>query len=101
LENSIGAEMPMDARARMEMSILNPRMATIQPVNVVPMLAPKITPMDWTKVIRPALTNETTMTVVAEELWINTVMKIPVRTATKRFFVIIFRMFLSLSPAVF
>ena len=37
-------------------------------VMVVPMLAPMMTVVAWNRDISPALTNPTTMTVVAEEL---------------------------------
>jgi hypothetical protein len=52
-----GAMLPRDT--------LNPSWDTIQPVLVVPTLAPKITPMDCLKVSRPALTKPTVVTVVA------------------------------------
>src|SRR5665647_547265 len=39
----------------------------IQPVMVVPIFAPRITPKDWRKVIRPAFTKPTVMTVVIDE----------------------------------
>lgn len=40
---------------------------TSQPVIVVPILAPMMTPIAWERFIKPAFTNPTTMTVVAEE----------------------------------
>ena len=40
----------------------------IHAVMVVPMLAPMMTAVAWKRVIIPALTSPTTMTVVAEEL---------------------------------
>ena len=52
--------------------------ATIWAVNVVPTFAPKITPTDCTRVIRPALTKPTTSTVVTEEDWITAVTIVPV-----------------------
>ena len=41
---------------------------TSQPVTVVPILAPIITPIAWVRFMIPAFTKPTTMTVVAEEL---------------------------------
>ena len=88
LLNISGAAMAMEVRARMVMSIEKPRRATSQPVKVVPMLAPRMTPMAWTSSIKPALTKLTTMTVVADELWIRMVMTMPVTIEMARFFVI-------------
>jgi len=48
-------------------STLNPNAEIIQAVTVVPILAPMITPMDWERLNKPALTKLTTITVVAEE----------------------------------
>ena len=53
--------------ARIEISALKPKKATIQAVMVVPMLAPMITPIACTNVRSPAFTKLTTITVVAEE----------------------------------
>ena len=58
---------PKTGMAKAEILKLKPKSATIQAVIVVPMFAPKITPMDWGKVINPAFTKETTITVVAPE----------------------------------
>ena len=58
-------------------------MAMIWPVMVVPMLAPMITPMAWVRVMRPASTKLTVMTVVALLLWISTVTHAPTRTPRK------------------
>ncbi|OPZ98384.1 MAG: hypothetical protein BWY71_01281 [Planctomycetes bacterium ADurb.Bin412] len=52
---------------------------------VVPMLAPKITPMACANVISSALTIPTTMTVVTELDWMILVMRAPTPQATKRF----------------
>ena len=54
-------------------------MAIIKPVTVVPMLAPMITPTACAKVINPAFTKPTTMTVVAEELWMTAVTANPIK----------------------
>lgn len=45
--------------------LLKPTNDIIHAVTVVPTLAPMMTPMDWRRVIRPAFTKLTTMTVVA------------------------------------
>ena len=45
----------------------NPKMVNSQAVTVVPILAPMMTPMDWTRDNIPALTNPTAMMVVALE----------------------------------
>ena len=58
------------------MSTLKPNRAMTQAVNVVPTLAPIITAIDWPRVISPAFTKLTTITVDADELWIRAVMKI-------------------------
>ena len=63
---------------------MNPRIATIHPVIVVPMLAPMITPIDWESWSNPALTKLTTMTVVADEDWTIAVMANPVKIAATR-----------------
>ena len=70
------------------MSSLKPKMATIHAVNVVPTLAPNITAIDCSRLIRPALTKLTTITVDADELWMSAVMTMPVSTPIKRFLVI-------------
>ena len=51
----------------------------IHAVTVVPILAPMITPMDCFRVMSRELTKPTTITVVAEELWITAVTPRPVR----------------------
>ena len=51
----------------------------IQAVTVVPTLAPMITPMAWRRESRPEFTKPTTMTVVAEELWMTAVTPRPVK----------------------
>ena len=87
--------------ARMEMSALNPSKEIIHAVIVVPILAPIITPIACKSVSSPALTNPTTITVVALEDCIMDVMTRPVITPLKRFDVIEDRSFRSLSPAAF
>ena len=80
---------------------LKPRMATSHDVNVEPKLAPKITAIDCSRLISPALTNDTAITVDAEELCINAVIKIPVVTPIKRLRVMALRKDRKRSPAAF
>lgn len=56
-----------------------PKREIIHAVTVVPMLAPMMTAMAPARERRPALTKETTMTVVAEEDWMTVVTAVPVR----------------------
>ena len=58
--------------------------AMSRPVTVVPMLAPMMIHTAWFRVIIPALTKPTTITVVAEEDWITAVMAAPTSTPRKR-----------------
>ena len=60
----------------------------IHAVRVVPMFAPMMTEMAWASVSRPALTNETVITVVAVEDWTDAVTSIPVNIPVKRLVVI-------------
>ena len=60
---------------------------TSQPVTVVPTFAPIITPIAWVRFIIPAFTNPTTMTVVADELWMTAVIAAPSSTPISLFFV--------------
>ena len=62
-----------------------PTTATIHAVMVVPRLAPMITPIDWMRVSSPALTKDTTSTVVADEDWTSEVVRKPVKIPLKRF----------------
>ena len=55
-----------------------------QSESVVPTLAPNTTATPCTSVITPELTNPTTMTVVAVELWMTQVTPMPTRSARKR-----------------
>ncbi len=80
---------------------MKPSKATIQPVTVVPIFAPIITPIAWLRFKRPALTKLTIITVVAEDDCTRAVIKNPVKTAATLFFVIILRIAFNLSPAVF
>ena len=60
---------------------------TIQAVTVVPILAPIMTPTACVRFMIPAFTKPTTMTVVAELLWIMAVTSVPTKIATNRLFV--------------
>ena len=70
-------------------------------VTVVPMFAPMITPAAWVKVISPAFTKLTTITVAALEDWMIAVNTVPTSTPTRRFLVITSKIFRSLAPAAF
>ena len=67
-ENRSGIARPIMGRINSDMLTLKPNSAITHAVNVVPTLAPIITAMDWARVIRPALTKLTTITVDADEL---------------------------------
>ena len=73
--------------------------AMSSPVTVVPMLAPMMIHTAWFRVIMPALTKPTTMTVVAEEDWITAVMAAPTSTPRKRLAVSRSRISFILLPA--
>ena len=88
-------------RARAAMLTLKPMAEMIHAVTVVPTLAPMMTPMACERFMRPALTKDTTMTVVADEDWMSAVTMIPVSTPMKRFFVMAARMLRRRSPANF
>src|SRR6056297_914792 len=70
-------------RASVPSCSLNPRIVIIQPVTVVPILAPRRTPMACGKVIRPAPTNPTVMTVVALDDWTRAVTAAPLATPVR------------------
>ena len=59
---------------------LSPSRDTSQPFAVVPILAPNRIPIAWGRVINPAPTNPTVITVVALEDWISAVATAPVST---------------------
>ena len=80
---------------------LKPTAEIIHAVTVVPMLAPMMTPIDCTNVIRPAFTKLTTITVVALDDWMSAVMRIPVSTPITRFFVMAAKIPRRRSPANF
>ena len=60
----------MAGNANEAMLNLNPNRETIHAVIVVPILAPMMTPIACAREIKPALTNPTTSTVVAELDWV-------------------------------
>ena len=59
--------------------------ATSCAVMVVPMFAPNMIPIDWTRFNSPAFTKPITITVLALEDWMMQVTTAPDRIATKRF----------------
>ena len=61
----------------------------IQAVRVVPMFAPIITDIAWARLSRPALTNDTVMTVVAVDDWTAAVMRAPDSIPVTRLVVIV------------
>ena len=73
----------------------------IHAVRVVPMFAPMMTLMACANVNKPALTNETVMTVVAVDDCTAAVTKIPVRIPVSRLVVIAPRICRSCGPAIF
>ena len=73
----------------------------IQAVMVVPMLAPIMSPMACRSCMIPELTKPTTITVVAEELWITAVTPAPTNIPRKGLEVNLAKMPLSRLPAVF
>ena len=73
----------------------------IQAVSVVPMLAPMMTEMACASVSRPADTNETVITVVADDDCTAQVTSVPVSMPVTRLVVIRARMCRSCGPAIF
>ena len=100
-EKMSGIPMASIGMAKAAIFTLNPTAEIIHAVTVVPMLAPIITPIDWVSDINPALTNDTTITVVADDDWISAVIKIPVKTPITRFLVIAAKIARKRSPANF
>ena len=78
-----------------------PNTATIQAVTVVPKLAPIITPTDCSKVISPALTKLTIITVVAEDDCKIPVTLKPVNTPIPLLAVMVRKVLRNLAPATF
>ena len=73
----------------------------IQAVRVVPILAPMMTDMACAKVRRPALTNDTVITVVAVEDCTAAVMSVPERMPVRRLVVMVPNTWRSCGPAIF
>ena len=73
----------------------------IHAVSVVPMLAPIMTEMACASVSRPALTNETVITVVAVEDCTEAVTSVPVSIPVKRLVVIAPKTCRNCGPAIF
>ena len=67
---------------------------------VVPIFAPRMTPMACIRFMMAELTNPTTMTVVTELDWTRQVTSRPVRTPMTRLFVIALIIFRRRSPAM-
>ena len=101
LKKSSGTAQAIIGRMNTDVSTLNPNRAIIHAVNVVPTLAPNITAMDCARVIRPAFTKLTTITVEADELWMSAVMANPVNVPVNRLRVIAERILRKRSPAAF
>ena len=74
---------------------------TSHPVTVVPTLAPMMTPIACVRSIIPAFTNPTTITLVAEELWITAVIAAPSITPVNLFLVNASKRDFILFPAAF
>ena len=101
--------MPITARIGVKEVGLRRRIRTLEPsmsprlkshaVTVVPTFAPIITLIDWRSVISPEFTKPTTITVVAEELWITAVTPRPVRKPAMGFPVILSSRERSFPPA--
>jgi len=90
---------PIIGRASADILKLKPTRETIHAVTVVPMLAPNMTPAACTTVRSPALTNDTTITVVADDDWMIPVTTRPVIRALNVLPVIRLSVRLSPSPA--
>lgn len=98
---SIGTPMASSRMLQSEMLTSKENAEMIHVVAVVPTLAPKITAIACCRLMRPALTKLTTITVDADELWIRAVMATPVSTPVTRLRVITPRMLRRRSPATF
>ena len=73
----------------------------IHAVSVVPILAPMMTEMAWAKVSKPALTNDTVITVVAVDDCTAAVINVPVRMPIKRLVVMAPRIWRNCGHAIF
>lgn len=94
--------MPAKNAGHTKSVMLNEKPALIiHAVSVVPMLAPMITDMACVKVSSPAFTNDTVITVVADDDCTDTVMNMPVSIPVKRFVVMAPRIWRNCDPAIF
>ena len=84
-----------------KLSPCRPVRLKIQEVIVVPTLAPMIMPIAWLSFMIPALTNPTTITVVAEDDWITAVTAAPSKNPFTGFAVNFSRMVFNFPPACF
>ena len=71
------APTPRRGMAKLAIRTRKPKNATIHGVEVVPSVAPMITPIDCANVIRPALTKPMTVRMAAVDDWIRTVKTTP------------------------
>jgi hypothetical protein len=78
------APTPRMGRARSAILTRNPKIARIHGVEVVPSVAPIMTPIDCENVTSPALTKPMTVRIAAVEDWITAVNTAPDITARKR-----------------
>ena len=68
IENNKGSPKPINGKAKIVISTLNPKREISHAVAVVPTFAPIMTAIDCPNVINPAFTKLTTITVEADEL---------------------------------
>ena len=73
----------------------------IQAVSVVPMFAPMITDIACARVSKPAFTNDTVMTVVAVDDYMEAVTRVPEKTKKNLLVVIAPRTWRNCEPAIF
>ena len=115
----IFTELPEDMRRRMPMTEIIPVSVAvenrltqppppprsdrqmIQPVILVPRIAPRIMPMAWRTFIMPELTKPTTMTDVADDDWMTAVTPVPSSTPLMGLLVRRYKMTSRRLPATF
>jgi hypothetical protein len=100
-KNMKGKKIPISIIAIGVICILKPKIETIHAVTVVPMFAPIMTPVDSKKVMSPAFTKLTTITVVVLEDCVMVVAPKPVSIPRNRVVVIPLSIALSFPPATF
>ena len=100
-ENIIGKPIAIIGNAIADIFTLKPSNEISQAVIVVPIFAPMITPIDSTKLSKPAFTKLTIITVVAEDDCKSAVIKNPVVIPKNLLEVMDFKMPLNLLPAAF